>query len=397
MWQSTRSAGHAGGNPASIMRRDRDAMAAASRDDASSKRYSSICAARIPPRDRYSGMSGINVDSPRGALLAKYHPHLSIVVPVYNEEANLPLLFTRLYATLDRLDCSWECVFVDDGSKDRSVALLRGQYQLRPQHTRVIIFRRNFGQHSAIMAGFAAATGDVVITLDADLQNPPEEIPRLLAASDAGHDYVGTIRLGRQDHWARTFLSRRINSLRERMTPIRITDQGCMLGAYSRHVIDAVNGSQEVNTFIPALAYLYASNPVEIEVRHEVRHAGESKYSFYKLIRLNFDLMTGFTVVPLQLFSMLGMVISGLSGLLVVLLVLGWLFLGPEAEGVFTLFAIVFTLLGLALFGIGLIGEYVGRTYEQVRGRPRYLIAAVLAPGQEPDPERLRALETTRV
>jgi undecaprenyl-phosphate 4-deoxy-4-formamido-L-arabinose transferase len=325
------------------------------------------------------------------------HPHVSIVIPVFNEEANLPLLFTRLYATLDQLNCSWECVFVDDGSKDHSVGLLRAQYQQRPQHTRVIVFRRNFGQHAAILAGFEAAQGDVVITLDADLQNPPEEIPNLLRAADAGHDYVGTIRQGRQDHWARTFLSRRINSLRDRMTPIRLTDQGCMLRAYSRHVIDAVNASQEVNTFIPALAYLYASNPVEIEVRHEVRHAGESKYSFYKLIRLNFDLMTGFTVVPLQLFSMLGMVISGLSGLLVILLVLRRLFLGPEAEGVFTLFAIVFTLLGLALFGIGLIGEYVGRTYEQVRGRPRYMIAAVLAPGQEPDPERLRVLETTRV
>ncbi len=114
-------------------------------------------------------------------------PHVSIVVPVYNEEANLPLLFTRLYATLDGLACSWECVFVDDGSKDRSVAMLRAQYQLRPGPTRVIIFRRNFGQHAAIMAGFEAARGDVIITLDADLQNPPEEIPKLLAAADAGH------------------------------------------------------------------------------------------------------------------------------------------------------------------------------------------------------------------
>ena len=342
-------------------------------------------------------MSGIIVDSPRGVLQAKDGPHVSIVIPVYNEEANLPLLFTRLYATLDQLQCRWECVFIDDGSKDRSVALLRAQYQQRPQHTRVVVFRRNFGQHAAIMAGFEAAQGEVVITLDADLQNPPEEIPRLLAAADAGHDYVGTVRLGRQDHWARTFLSRRINGLRERMTPIRITDQGCMLRAYSRHVIDAVNASHEVNTFIPALAYLYAHNPIEIEVAHEQRHAGESKYSFYKLIRLNFDLMTGFTVVPLQLFSMLGMVISALSGLLVVLLVVRRLIIGPEAEGVFTLFAIVFTLLGLALFGIGLIGEYVGRTYEQVRGRPRYLVAAVLGPGQEPQSERPRALESTRV
>jgi undecaprenyl-phosphate 4-deoxy-4-formamido-L-arabinose transferase len=342
-------------------------------------------------------MSGINVDSPREALQAKDHPHVSIVVPVYNEEANLPLLFTRLYATLDQLACSWECVFVDDGSKDRSVALLRAQYQLRPQHTRVIVFRRNFGQHSAIMAGFEAATGDVIVTLDADLQNPPEEIPQLLAAADAGHDYVGTIRKGRQDHWARTFLSRRINALRDRMTPIRITDQGCMLRAYSRHVVDAVKASQEVKTFIPALAYLFARSPVEIEVRHEARHAGESKYSFYQLIRLNFDLMTGFTVVPLQMFSMLGMIISGASLLLFAYLIWDRIVHGPDVQGVFTLFAIVFFLLGLALFGIGLIGEYVGRTYEQVRGRPRYLIAAVLPPVPESEPVRLQVLETTSV
>jgi undecaprenyl-phosphate 4-deoxy-4-formamido-L-arabinose transferase len=333
------------------------------------------------------------------------HPHLSIVIPVYNEEANLPLLFMRLYATLDQLDCTWECVFVDDGSKDRSVALLRAQYQKYPQYTRVVVFRRNFGQHAAIIAGFEAARGDVIITLDADLQNPPEEIPRLLTAADAGHDYVGTIRMGRQDQWWRTFLSRRINALRERMTPIRITDQGCMLRAYSRHVVDAVNASHEVNTFIPALAYMFAHNPVAIEVRHEARHAGESKYSFYKLIRLNFDLMTGFTVMPLQLFSMLGMGISGISLVLFLYLIWDRIVHGPDVQGVFTLFALVFFLLGLALFGIGLIGEYVGRTYEQVRGRPRFLIAAVLAPEQasEPEPESesesepLRLHETTRV
>jgi undecaprenyl-phosphate 4-deoxy-4-formamido-L-arabinose transferase len=142
--------------------------------------------------------------------------------------------------------------------------------------------------------------------------------------------------------------------------------------------VDAVNASVEVNTFIPALGYLYAREPTEIEVAHEPRRTGESKYSLYKLIRLNFDLMTGFSVVPLQLFSMLGMAVSGVAGLLVVVLVWRRLFVGPEVEGVFTLFAIVFFLVGLALFGIGLIGEYVGRTYEQVRGRPRYIIAAVL-------------------
>jgi undecaprenyl-phosphate 4-deoxy-4-formamido-L-arabinose transferase len=318
------------------------------------------------------------LDLPNGDLLLKPPLSLSIVVPVYNEESALPALFARLYPVLDDLSLPYECVFVDDGSRDRSVALLRAQHAARPAETRVVILQRNFGQHAAIMAGFERAQGSAVITLDADLQNPPEEIPRLLEALRAGHDYVGTVRRGRQDHWARRWLSRAINAVRNRTTAIRITDQGCMLRAYARDVVDAVNASREVNTFIPALGYLYARDPTEIEVAHEPRRTGESKYSLYSLIRLNFDLMTGFSMVPLQLFSMLGMTIAGLSGLLVLYLGARRLILGPEVEGVFTLFAIVFLLVGLALFGIGLIGEYVGRTYEQVRGRPRYLIAAVL-------------------
>ncbi|HTV50468.1 MAG TPA: glycosyltransferase [Steroidobacteraceae bacterium] len=315
---------------------------------------------------------------PPGALQAIVDPYASIIIPVYNEEASLPSLFSRLYATLDRLGLPYECIFIDDGSRDRSAALLRTQQQARPAETRVILFQRNFGQHAAILAGFEHAAGELVITLDADLQNPPEEIPRLIEAARAGHDYVGTVRRGRQDHFARRYLSRLINVVRERTTPIRITDQGCMLRAYSRSVVQAVNACEEMNTFIPALAYLFARSPIEIEVGHEARRAGESKYSLYRLVRLNFDLMTGFTVVPLQLFSMLGMATSGAAGLLVLLLIARRLILGPEVEGVFTLFAISFFLIGLALLGIGLIGEYVGRIYEQVRGRPRYLVAAVL-------------------
>jgi undecaprenyl-phosphate 4-deoxy-4-formamido-L-arabinose transferase len=318
------------------------------------------------------------LDLPNGDLLSKPPLSLSIVIPVFNEESGLPELFARLYPVLDALGVPYECVFVDDGSRDRSVAILRAQHAARPAETRIVILQRNFGQHAAIMAGFERAQGTAVITMDADLQNPPEEIPRLVAALRAGHDYVGTIRRGRQDHWARRVFSRAINALRNRTTTIRVTDQGCMLRAYGRDVVDAVNASVEVNTFIPALGYLYAREPTEIEVAHEPRRTGESKYSLYKLIRLNFDLMTGFSVVPLQLFSMLGMAVSGIAGVLVLVLIWRRLFVGPEVEGVFTLFAIVFFLVGLALFGIGLIGEYVGRTYEQVRGRPRYTTAAVL-------------------
>ncbi|HTF14373.1 MAG TPA: glycosyltransferase [Burkholderiales bacterium] len=305
-------------------------------------------------------------------------PQVSVVIPVYNEEAVLPALFARLYPALDALGSSYEVIFVDDGSADRSAALLREQFELRPDATRVILFNGNFGQHLAIMAGFEASRGARVVTLDADLQNPPEEIAKLLAKMDEGYDYVGTVRLERQDTAFRRSASRMMNAIRERITRIRMTDQGCMLRAYSRDIVSAVNSCREVNTFIPALAYTFAQRPTEIEVSHEERAAGDSKYSLYGLVRLNFDLVTGFSVMPLQLFSFCGIVIALLSLAFVIFLAIRRLVMGPEAEGVFTLFSIAFFLIGITLFGIGLLGEYVGRIYEQVRQRPRYLVRAVL-------------------
>jgi undecaprenyl-phosphate 4-deoxy-4-formamido-L-arabinose transferase len=306
------------------------------------------------------------------------NPRVSVVVPVYNEEAVLPALFARLYPALDALGASYEVIFVNDGSVDRSPALLRGQFELRPDVTRVILFNGNFGQHLAIMAGFEASRGARVVTLDADLQNPPEEIAKLLAKMDEGYDYVGTVRSKRQDTAFRRVASRMMNALRERITRIRMTDQGCMLRAYSRRIVDTVNGCRESNTFIPALAYTFAERPTEIEVAHEERAAGDSKYSLYSLVRLNFDLVTGFSVMPLQLFSLSGIVIALLSITFVIFLAIRRLVVGPEAEGVFTLFGIAFFLIGMTLLGIGLLGEYVGRIYEQVRQRPRYLVQAVL-------------------
>ena len=305
-------------------------------------------------------------------------PEVSVVVPVYNEEAVLPALFARLYPALDALRRSYEVIFVNDGSSDRSAALLRGQFEQRPDATRVILFNGNFGQHLAIMAGFEASRGARVVTLDADLQNPPEEIGKLLAKMDEGYDYVGTVRSARQDSAFRRHASRLMNAIRERITRIRMTDQGCMLRAYGRTVVDTINTCREINTFIPALAYTFAQKPTEIEVAHEERAAGESKYSLYSLVRLNFDLVTGFSVMPLQLFSLSGIVISLASIGFVVFLAVRRLVMGPEAEGVFTLFGIAFFLIGITLFGIGLLGEYIGRIYEQVRERPRYVIQAVL-------------------
>jgi undecaprenyl-phosphate 4-deoxy-4-formamido-L-arabinose transferase len=316
---------------------------------------------------------------------------VSVVIPVYNEEDGLQNLFDRLYPALDQLGRQYEIVFVDDGSSDRSVALLREQFARRPDTTRVVVLARNAGQHMAIMAGFANTRGDYVITLDADLQNPPEEIANIIAAMDKGADYVGTVRRNRHDVYWRKAASRMMNRIRERTTQIRITDQGCMLRGYDREIVDAINSCVEVSTFIPALGYTFARNPVEIEVAHEERSVGKSKYSLYRLIRLNFDLMTGFSVMPLQVFSMAGIIISLVSLAFVVFLAVRRLVHGPEAEGVFTLLGIAFFLIGILLMGVGMVGEYVGRIYEQVRQRPRFTVAAIIEqddgqPHDVPDP-----------
>jgi undecaprenyl-phosphate 4-deoxy-4-formamido-L-arabinose transferase len=311
------------------------------------------------------------------------NPELSVIVPVYNEEAGLQALYDRLYPALDALQMSYEIIFINDGSRDRSAALLREQFQRRPDVTRAILLASNAGQHMAIMAGFEHSRGDIVVTLDADLQNPPEEIGKLVEKVREGYDCVGSVRQQRQDSAFRRYASKAMNGLRERITHIKMTDQGCMLRAYSRDIVDAINSCKEVSTFIPALAYSFAQRPTEVEVAHEERHAGESKYSMYSLIRLNFDLMTSFSLVPLQFFSMLGIGISFLSVLFVLMLGLRRIVYGPEAEGVFTLFGIAFFLIGLTLFGVGLLGEYIGRIYQQVRHRPRYRIGAILESSEE--------------
>jgi undecaprenyl-phosphate 4-deoxy-4-formamido-L-arabinose transferase len=303
---------------------------------------------------------------------------LSIVIPVYNEADNLSPLFDRLTNTLDKTGRVYEIIFTNDGSKDASLDLLKGFFQKRPQVVRIIDFHGNFGQHMAIMAAFEQSHGKIVVTLDADLQNPPEEIPKLLTKMDEGYDYVGSHRACRQDSFFRTYVSRLVNWFRESTTDIRMRDQGCMLRAYSRQIIEQIVQSGERSTFIPALAYKLSLNPTEIEVKHDARAAGVSKYNLYRLIRLNFDLITGFSLIPLQIFTLFGMAISALSGLLVAYMILRRLIIGPEAEGVFTLFAIVFFLISVVITGIGIIGEYLGRIFQTLSQRPRYVIRQII-------------------
>jgi len=305
-------------------------------------------------------------------------PYLSIVIPVYNEADNLESLYQRLTTAMDKYGKAYELILVNDGSRDNSEAILKELHNRRPDQIRVVNFNGNFGQHMAIMAGFEIVRGDIIITLDADLQNPPEEIPKLVQAIEAGHDYVGGVRKNRQDTWFRRNASKLNNWIRERITGIVMTDQGSMLRAYKRNVIDLMVTSKEASAFIPALAYNYSSNPTEIEVEHSARAAGESKYSLYKLLRLNFDLMTGFSLVPLQVFTMFGMLVSVLSTLFVIYMFIRRIIVGPEAEGLFTLFAILYFLVGILLMGLGIVGEYIGRIYKEVRKRPRYVVREVL-------------------
>lgn len=300
-------------------------------------------------------------------------PYLSVVIPVYNEEKNIEPLLARLYPVMEEMGKPFEIIFTDDGSRDFSLKLLKEKARELPG-VRIIEFNGNFGQHMAILAAFELSKGEIVVTLDADLQNPPEEIPRLVREVEKGHDVVGTVREKRRDTFFRKLASRAVNITTNRMTGMKMSDYGCMLRAYHRDVVDNINRCRETTTFIPALAQTFSANPTEIRVAHSERAEGESKYSLYRLIRLNFDLMTGFSVVPLQLFALFGVVTAVLSLAFALLLLVRRFIVGAEVEGVFTLFAILFFFLGIVIFGIGLVGEYVGRIYQEVRRRPRYVI-----------------------
>ena len=307
-------------------------------------------------------------------------PEISVVIPVFNEEDNLRELGERLIRTLTAMGRPYEIIFVDDGSTDGSWKLLSDLNGRYPQNIRALQFHRNFGQHQAIFAGFQAAKGKVMVTLDADLQNPPEEIPRLVAKIDEGYDTVGGWRQNRQDSIFRKLPSQLVNTVMSRVTGVKLRDYGCMLRAYRRSVVDSINQCQESSSFIPALANLFAHRVAEIPVGHAERERGKSKYSLIKLLRLNFDLMTGFSNLPIHLVGFMGVTIALLGLFFGLMLIIRRIFVGPEVEGVFTLFAILFVFVGLNTLGLALIGEYVGRIYREVRGRPRFVIRQTLGP-----------------
>ena len=303
---------------------------------------------------------------------------ISLVIPVYNEERNIAALMDRLLPVMNALGDSYEILLVDDGSRDRSLELLRS-YTRHPEVS-VVELTRNYGQHAAIMAGFSQVQGDIIITLDADLQNPPEEIPRLVAKMTEGNfDVVGTIRKARKDSLFRIIPSKVINMITRRITGVNMKDWGCMLRAYRRSVVERMISCHEHATFIPALATYFGKKVTEIEVAHDERHGGESHYPLRKLINLQFDLVASFSDFPLKLlmYGGVGMAFTGV--LFGSVLAVARLFYGAAwaAEGVFTLFAILFAFVGMQFFALGLIGEYIGRIYREVRKRPEYVIEKI--------------------
>ena len=305
---------------------------------------------------------------------------VSMVAPVYNEEVNVEELIQRCVAVGESLDSDYELILVDDGSKDRSAQLITEAANKHKGNLIGVLLNRNYGQHAAVMAGLAQSKGDVVVTLDADLQNPPEEIPKLLEKSSQGFDVVGSVRQHRQDTIFRRSASKVINRAVQKATGVMMSDYGCMLRAYHRSVVDAMLACHERSTFIPVLANSFARNTCEVPVAHADRSKDETKYSMMKLINLQFDLLTSMTTFPLRLLSVLGGLLA-LAGFAFSLLLLVTRFIyGADwaGEGVFTVFAILFIFIGVQLLAMGLLGEYIGRIYHDVRARPRYFVHKVV-------------------
>lgn len=310
---------------------------------------------------------------------------LSLVIPVFNEAKNLEELVRRCLAACRQGDWSFEIILIDDGSSDGSTAMISKAAAENGSNVIGVILNRNYGQHAAVFAGLKQSRGEVVITLDADLQNPPEEIPRLMQEMEKGVDVVGTIRLNRHDSIFRRLSSSLVNSVVRRATGVMMHDYGCMLRAYRRTIVKAMLECREHSTFIPILANSFARKTSEIPVSHAPRHQGDSKYSLLKLISLQFDLLTSMSTFPLRLLSFLGTAIA-FAGMAfgVLLLVMRFLFGSVwAAQGVFTLFAILFVFIGALFLGLGLLGEYIGRIYQDVRARPRYFIQEVVSESGE--------------
>jgi len=312
-------------------------------------------------------------------------PAISIIIPLLNEAASLGLLVDRLKETLDVIDQTCEVILVDDGSTDGSVGLLRDIQEEDPRF-RVILLRRNFGQSAAMSAGFDFARGDIIVTMDGDLQNDPADIPRLLQKIDAGYDIASGWRVKRQDNWlTRRLPSKIANWLISIVTGVKLHDYGCSLKAYRREVIELTKLYGEMHRFIPALASWIGVTVAEVPVNHSARQHGKSKYGLGRTIRVFLDLLTvkfllDYSTRPIQIFGFLGLLsFSGGMVLGIYLSVLRLFFGQPLADRPILLLVVLLIVIGVQLIIMGLLGELVVRTYHETQGKPTYIIREFLS------------------
>ena len=305
---------------------------------------------------------------------------IDVVVPVYNEELNLNAFIERSVNALKGKDYSYRLIFVDDGSGDKSGDVVRKWIKQYPENITLISLNRNYGQHAAIIAGFESCTANVIVTIDADLQNPPEGIPMLVdKMKEGGYDIVGSLRGGgRKDSFFRKIASGAKEHLVRKITKSNIRDSGCMLRAYKKAIIDVVLRCNEKFVYIPVLANSFARKTTEITIEHSERAAGESKYDAWKLLQLFFDILTGSTFMPLRILTIFGGVMAGVSIFFALLLITLRIFFGAvwAGNGVFTLFGVLFFFMGIQFFVFGLIGEYICRISMDVRQRPKFLVGS---------------------
>lgn len=309
---------------------------------------------------------------------------LSLVVPVYNEEENLPLLMDAIWATMPPLNQTWEVVFVDDGSRDRSVDVLAEIADKYPGHVRVVVFRRNFGQTAAIAAGIDHSQGETIILLDADLQNDPADIPMLLAKLDEGYDLVSGWRKDRKDNaLTRTIPSNLANGLISWVTGVHLHDYGCTLKAYRRESLEGFRLYGEMHRFIPVFAHSVGAKITELPVHHHPRKFGKAKYGLERTLKVILDLVTvkfllDYAHKPIRLFGGAGMLlISGSAILLLYLFIRRVLEATPVLGSPLFQLGVMFFILGFQSILMGLIAELLARTYHESQGKPTYTVRTV--------------------
>jgi len=310
---------------------------------------------------------------------------LSLIIPLYNEEANLPLLYDSIKKALEPLQQNWEVIFVDDGSQDKSLDVLKALVKKDPRHVRAVIFRRNFGQTAAITAGIDHAQGDTIVLLDADMQNDPADIPMLLAKLDEGYDLVSGWRKDRKDNrLTRTIPSIFANGLISWVTGVHLHDYGCSLKAYRRDALEGFRLYGEMHRFIPVFAHSVGARITEIPVRHHHRKFGEANYGLERTLKVILDLFTvkfllNYSHKPIRLFGGTGMILIFVSMALLLYLFIRRVFFSVAVLGSpFFQIGVMFFILGFQSILMGLIAELLARTYHESQAKPTYTVREMI-------------------